>query len=435
MTTATPKLELAPDRPLESIPGPALDRLRKAARAGEVSEVSVWWVGGGVRDHLLARSGQELDLDLVVVGDLDRFAGALAASLGAPAVSRSLFLTRELRLPGNRAPRVDVVRARRERYPAPAVLPEVEPATLEEDLVRRDFTVNSLAIPLHPEFGGHVVDVSGGLQDLTARRLRVHHARSFEDDPTRIFRAIDFASRLGFELDAGTEALLRAALTNGAVARLSATRLRSAMLRCFGRSGTAAESWSRAERLGALAAIHPSLRCDATVADRIRVDLRQRQFEVRDRERESLEALEAGWLELTFDASFAEREALAARLGLEGPARERLLTGIDRLRTVLDRFPSRPSAVHRALRGMSGIELAMLAARGAAEAEWVRREAEEMRPFRLGIDGASLIDRGVSAGPAIGIALERTRDARLDGEVGADEELGFALSAAREVST
>jgi len=144
----------------------------------------VYLVGGAVRDLLLGRG--RADIDLVVEGD----AAVLASELEADVISHERFGTAKVRLDGHD---VDIATARSEAYPHPGALPVVEPATLAEDLRRRDFTINAMAIPLRGE--PRLIDPHGGQADLAAKLLRVLHPRSFEDDPTRAIRAARSPSR------------------------------------------------------------------------------------------------------------------------------------------------------------------------------------------------------------------------------------------------
>ena len=169
----------------------------------------MYLVGGAVRDLLLG--GRPLDLDLVVEGD----AAAFAASLGGELKVHDRFGTSTVTLDGFS---YDIARARRETYAHPGALPDVAPAPLAEDLERRDFTVNTLALALAGDRAGELHSVPPALEDLDARRLRVLHDQSFIDDPTRLFRLVRYATRLGFEIEPHTRALAERAIAGGALA-------------------------------------------------------------------------------------------------------------------------------------------------------------------------------------------------------------------------
>src|SRR5918996_3238928 len=174
---------------------PGVDALREIAE-----RVPAYLVGGAVRDLLLGLEAG--DLDVVIEGDPE----ALAQLPGFELERDALFLTGRLRLDDLH---IDVARARAETYPRPGALPEVQPASITEDLARRDFTVNAMAFPLGGD--GELLDPHGGLDDLRSGLLRVLHDRSFIDDPTRALRAARYAARFGFELEPETERLLREA--------------------------------------------------------------------------------------------------------------------------------------------------------------------------------------------------------------------------------
>lgn len=388
---------------------------------------TVWWVGGGVRD--LLRGEGNLDLDLVVEGDMDAFLDAFVARSGGAVVSRSRFLTARLRLAGER---LDVARARQERYPAPGALPVVAEGTVLDDLGRRDFSVNAMAISVAPELGARFLDPHDGRRDLVARQLRILHPGSFEDDPTRILRAIDFAARFGFALEPGTEAEARSILAAGGLLRLSPRRRGAALERMLGRPRTAVLALDLAQELGALHAIDTGLRWDAETRFRLIRSLSALEREsgaaaaatncflltvliLAENDDLKLPARLAGSLSLhrgsaTIVAELRERSAEAMRLGPR----------------------SRASHAHRCLRSLHEVELARLAALREDLESWVRRENETMRPLRLTISGDDLRRRGVVEGPHLGRALLRTLDARLDGEIAATGELAFALAVASE---
>ncbi len=279
----------------------------------------------------------------------------------------------------------DIARARTEVYPAPGVLPEVRPATVSEDLVRRDFTVNALAIALGGERAGELVAAPGALKDLKARQLRVLHERSFIDDPTRLVRLARYATRLGFAIEPKTERLAREALAAGALSTLSRDRL-DAALRLLAREQDPAGALELLAGLGAplLSDFDPAL------------------------VRRTLELLPV-------DGSRDEAVLLAA---LEPARGAQLADALANAR--------RPSEIVAAV-GTSEPELVALAgARGPAEQAW--EWLEQLRGVRLEIDGDDLLAAGVKEGPAIGRGLRAALAAKLDGAVaGREQELAEAL--------
>ncbi len=171
--------------------------------------VNAYLVGGPVRDLLLKRP--TLDLDIVVEGNASRLVEAFAAQHpGAKLQVYQAFKTATVHLPDGRL--VDFATARQEKYVRPGAFPAVVPSDMKHDLFRRDFTINAMAVHITPDHWGKMVDPYGGYADLKAKKIRVLHAQSFIDDPTRIVRAARFKARLGFTMEQGTIKLLKAAV-------------------------------------------------------------------------------------------------------------------------------------------------------------------------------------------------------------------------------
>jgi tRNA nucleotidyltransferase (CCA-adding enzyme) len=202
------------------VPSQARPLLRRVAgKAGELG-LPLFAVGGCVRDWLLGRP--TLDVDLVVEGDPQPLAEWASGAFGARAESFGQFGTWRLLKAGWR---LDFARARREVYPRPAALPLVAPAPISEDLLRRDFTINALALPLGPQNEGALLDPAAGLADLRGRVLRALHEGSFRDDPTRVYRAARFVSRLHLKPAPGLWTMARESLRHGWPRLLSRARL------------------------------------------------------------------------------------------------------------------------------------------------------------------------------------------------------------------
>lgn len=373
-------------------------------------------VGGAVRD--LLRGQVPLDLDVCVDGEAGGIAQAVAERLGGEVEQHDRFGTATLVAPGVR---VDFARTRRERYEAPGALPEVEPAPLEDDLRRRDFTVNAMAASLAPDSLGELVDPLGGREDLEARVIRVLHERSFADDPTRLLRAVRYEARLDAGMDAHTEELAQAAVADGALGTVSGNRLRVELVLLLEEH----EMPSALERvcgLGIDRGLFPSLLCDPERAASTALAAAETGA---DRALAVLAALIAPdadalhpWLDrLGFTRSERERVARAA---LAGPQLAHRLT-----REMSD------SEVHALLRNEPDEALALALAWGAP-GEPVLRFAATLRDARLEVTGADLLAAGVPQSPALGRALDETLRRKLDGDVsGRDAELALAVELAQ----
>ncbi|MBU0607945.1 MAG: hypothetical protein KKI08_08650 [Armatimonadetes bacterium] len=199
--------------------------LAEIGRLAAEMRLPAYLVGGPVRDALLGRPS--LDVDVCVEGDAARLAERLAERLQGRLTSHERFGTAVVESAGWH---VDVATARRETYPRPGALPVVEPAGLEEDLRRRDFAYNAMALRLDRDLG-LLCDPLGGLDDLQAGRTRGLHERTFVDDPTRIIRAARYAVRFGFPLEPMTRGWLTEAVAGGALQTVTGQRIWSELSR------------------------------------------------------------------------------------------------------------------------------------------------------------------------------------------------------------
>ena len=194
-----PLIRPTPSGLSRALPPDALALLDAACDAATELGVELWAVGGAIRD--LAAGIEPAELDLACGESSATLAAATAARLRngggeTPIVHREpRFATARIELSGRR---IDLAELRSERYARPGALPEVRPgATIEEDLGRRDFSVNAVALGVAGPRRGELLDPFGGLEDLAARRLRALHAGSFRDDATRLWRGARYAAALG----------------------------------------------------------------------------------------------------------------------------------------------------------------------------------------------------------------------------------------------
>ena len=202
------------------LPQRLLDLLSESGLAAEKLGYKIYLVGGMVRDLLLHRDNT--DLDLVVEGDGIRFAEEFARTHGCQVAAHTRFGTARIIFPDRF--KLDVATARTESYHAPAALPMVQGGILRQDLYRRDFTINTLAVDLSPGNFGALVDYFGGWDDVHQGVVRVLHSLSFIDDPTRTLRAIRFATRFNFQISPDTKRLLTGAVDSRILEKLSGKR-------------------------------------------------------------------------------------------------------------------------------------------------------------------------------------------------------------------
>ncbi len=421
---------------LAAVPPGLRSLVARLSAAGEELGLGVHLVGGPVRDLLLGRP--LLDVDLLVEGGTDgagepalRLAKA-ALGMGERSVAHARFGTVSVHAP---AGVVDLARARAERYAEDGALPTVRPGTLEEDLGRRDFSVNALAVPLNRvarRGRPALVDLVGGRRDLVARTLRILHPRSFHDDPTRALRAARFAARLGFRLERASAAALWAARAAGAFDAVSGGRFRAELERSFAdRSSDPGRLLRRLADWGVLDALVPGLGVPASAARALR-----RLGELLGEPPPGLAAdpLLAGLLVWLAPLPRARRRRTLLRLALTGRPAARV-EAFPALARRLERGLRRPAgrgADDARLRALPAEELLALAASApAAVRRRVLRHAGEDRALSLSLDGDDLLALGF-AGPALGRALAALRRASLDGRIaGRAEALAFVQGLAR----
>ena len=402
----------------------ALPRLAPVIEAiaslGDRTE-GVYLVGGTVRDVLLGEPG--FDLDVAVEGDAIAFGRPLARALGGSIRTHDKFGTATIAFGDGE--HLDLVTTRTEFYDAPAALPTVERATLREDLSRRDFTLNAMAVSLAADELGRLVDPFGGRRDLETRTLRVLHNLSFLDDPTRIFRAIRYESRYGLRLEAHSERLARGCIEMGLVRDLSSARLRDE-LQALLEEGQAGRAILRLGELGADRAIHPHLRADEQAAQ-----LFGRLAELRAELRVEVPVWRLGLAAL---ARVLPADELVTWLdGLKVRRRDaQLVAGAV---TVAHRIVERVSsgsltpAELRALADPYAPDAPLLAL-ALADLHELRDYFGRLRDLRLEIGGAELAELGVAESPRVGEILSELRRRKLNGELNGRES---ELAAAREL--
>ncbi|RKY31933.1 MAG: hypothetical protein DRP74_03760 [Candidatus Omnitrophota bacterium] len=196
-----------------------------AGRVALLNKTRAYLVGGCVRDLILG--AKNFDLDIVVENNGIKFAQRLADFMEAKLTLHKKFATATLKFNDHK---VDIATARSENYPAPASLPEIEPGSLKDDLARRDFTINAMAINITGKDFAGFVDFFAGRKDLLHKKIRVMHNLSFIDDPTRILRAIRFEQRLGFEIETNTLKCLKEAARKRMLEKVSKHRLRDELI-------------------------------------------------------------------------------------------------------------------------------------------------------------------------------------------------------------
>jgi tRNA nucleotidyltransferase (CCA-adding enzyme) len=451
--------------------------LGRAASVAADRGCGLWLIGGAVRD-LLRGVALDRDIDLAVEGDAVALAAALAEALGGRVLaSHSAFGTATLIIPRTDAKTgkltLDLAGTRVEEYPQPAALPVVRPASIAEDLSRRDFSVNAIAVALLAAGGslraGALLDPFGGRADLAARRLRLLYPASLRDDPTRLLRGLRLASRLDLHPDEATSAQIAEALERGYLGLLTPERVLGEL--CLALDEPQPDAvLALADTWGATPQIAPSLAWSEAMAARF---VRSREASVwiakdadagERHEHEAAKGAKGVWIAkdadagerheheaakgakvevevgrlsaisyrlsaihaglLCYDLSAADLAGLAGRYPLPAPF-ARLLQEIPVAREIAPRLSAnmRPSQIDLLLRSLSEAIISVLhyAERGPTS-QIAARYLREIRPARAPLDGRDMQRLGVAPGPMIGRLLNDLRAAQLDGEVTTREQ-------------
>jgi tRNA nucleotidyltransferase (CCA-adding enzyme) len=385
------------------------DASMQAATLTDAKVQGLYLVGGQVRDLLLERP--VLDIDLMIAGDVRAFARAMAARLGGEVHAATVFGTVKLKSPTINA---DVAMARREYYPSPGALPVVEPGDPREDLSRRDFTVNAMAVDLWPGRFGTLIDLFGGMRDITMKRLRFLHEKSFQDDPTRILRGLRYEARFGFQFEARTAE--RLAHDAQYLEHVTGARVRAELEKIL-REPSRAIALANAEERGVLAAVHPALRVPKRITDAM---------------------AQSGGTSVLFyvaliGAGLTEEESGAVVARLEPPREwnELLFAGpkLRQLVRLLESPDLKPSEIVDILSPypMDAVRAQLALAPATLQRDRMSAYVERLSQVQPESNGDDLLAAGVPQGPLVGALLEELRRARLDGALKTkDEELAFA---------
>ena len=385
-----------------------LNTLSLVAGASGQRGAEPYLVGGTVRDLLLG--GQPADLDLSVVGGAPGFVDILANELNAEVVARSQFGTSKLRIDDTV---IDLATARKESYAYPGALPTVSPGSIQEDLARRDFSINAMAVSLSSRTWGDLLDPFNGQRDLRDGLIRVLHPESFVDDATRILRAIRYAQRLGFRLESTTEVLIGRDLTY--LDRIKGDRVRRELERVFCEQRVAS-ILEAARELGVLSAIYPPL----TVDDSMLAKLQQVATAPANGRALLVVSL------LAFSLPTGDEPGLIARLNMDTRWAKMVRDTVS-IRDAFDKLSSpsvRPSQLYHLLDGLDAVAIRGCAI--ATEEPLIAQRLElyqaELWHVKPHLNGDDLMALGVPRGPMVGRLLDEILTARLDGVLGSVEE-------------
>ena len=400
------------DRLEERLGGAAFSVLRSISRTASRLGVEVYVVGGTVRDALTDES--PVDVDIMASRETERLVESIVGQGSASVRKASEFGTWSLTVQDIE---LDLSTARRETYRRPGALPTVFPGTIDDDLARRDFTINAMAISLNGDSWGDLLDPHGGVKDLEGGLIRVLHDRSFIDDATRVLRAIRYACRRDSQLEARTSELLEQGLPY--LSAISPDRVRREIERIFNEPRST-KMVDLAGRLGVLTAVHPALRVDSKSL--LAIDAAP------EADAQRAELLLGSIVQSIGDDDV---DSVVERLNLNAEWAWIVRDVVEvhgRTEDLMDENIAK-SRVYRLLHGLNGaaIESCAMAETDPKVAARLRLYLDELRHVRTSLDGNNLIALGVPQGPVLGQMLDKLLDAKLDGLVeSAEDECGLA---------
>jgi tRNA nucleotidyltransferase (CCA-adding enzyme) len=389
----------------EQLPAEIIDFIKKAGDAAEKQQQRLYLVGGVVRDLLLER--RNIDLDMVAEGDAIKLAQEIADINHGTVITHPRFGTAKLKW-GKRS--ADFASARSETYLRPGALPTVRAGTIRDDLARRDFSINAMAIELNPRRYGELIDPFGGIKDLDKKLVCVLHDKSFTDDATRIWRALRYEQRLDFKIEPVTLLLIKRDLNM--LKTISGDRIRHE-LELVLKEEMPEKALQRADELGALAKLHPALQGDdwlletfAAAREQIKTDEPQPQlylsllcYRLTARELEQL----IKYLRLPKATAQVLRDTLA----IKDKTKELATPGLA------------PSVIYDLLHGyhLTAYTANSIGAGSETAAEHIELYLNVLKNVKPALTGEDLVKLGVPKGPKIKEVLLKLREARLDGKI------------------
>jgi tRNA nucleotidyltransferase (CCA-adding enzyme) len=427
----------------KALPPSRLALLNLIGEYASAQKTAIYIVGGFVRDLLLDRPS--LDFDFVVESDALQFAHALAQKYGGRVVTHKRFNTakwliknihnRLLPSPDEKTESrdslpdsLDFISARTEFYDHPTALPTVERSGIKLDLHRRDFTINTLALRLDGHHYGELYDFWGGLQDLDKKLVRVLHSLSFVDDPTRLLRAVRFEQRFQFKIEKRTLELMGEA--RELLHQLSGERIRHEFDLIFNELDLF-PIMRRLQQLDLLSQIHPDLKWTSEHELAFSKVYNYTQYSVWNLPRlvgNTPVRNVLAYLVWLADLENGSGREICQRLRLPRNVCETLSKIIDAIGNINSLRNLNPSQLTRVLEKIPlyGVFALFCVCTDENLRQKINDYAVKWRMLTPGIDGDTLLDRGIPPGPEYARILSRVRDAWLDGNITKhDEELAL----------
>jgi len=388
----------------EYLPREMLKLVRDAGEKANKLGQELYLVGGVVRDMFLRRAN--FDLDLVVEGDAIKLAQELIKGSQAKLTVHSRFGTAKISYANFN---LDLATARRETYRRPGALPTVQPGRLTDDLCRRDFSINAMALCLTPQRFGELIDLYNGRDDLNQQLIRILHLNSFIDDATRILRALRYEQRLNFELETKTAELLRHDIDM--LDTISGDRIRHE-LELILKENYPERVLKRAEELGILNKLHPSLKGNGWLSERF-------DYARRLHKQTSLSPLYLCLL--IYNLSDTENEQFLSRFNFPKRLAQTMRHTLQLKASLhnLDSPQLKPSDIYQLLRSYTtqAIQANALASQSSIVTRNLQLYLAKLRYIKPLLNGDDLKRMGISTGPQLGQLLDVLHKARLNNEV------------------
>lgn len=403
---------------LEKLPVEIKKIISLAADVSRQTRMPAYLVGGFLRDLILGV--KNFDLDITVEGSGISFAGKLAERLKSGIIIHERFGTATLILKGGL--KVDIATTRKERYPCSASLPVVSSGSLSEDLMRRDFTINAMAVSVACGQGYRLIDPFGGKDDLTAGRIRVLHDLSFKDDPTRVLRAIRFSQRYNFKIEPLTLRLLKQAISSGLLHKPNAHRMRDDLILML-KEDNPAKQIKRLYAIAGLSFISKKLKPAKPTYDLFKAIGKEASWFAKNfPSRRQLDIWLIYFAALLKPLGLAEIKKITRRLGLRKGEEKRIISYCqmsEKLISCLSKEAVRPSQIFSLLEPLSYETIILLAA--TSPNHYLKRHIadflEVYNGMRLYVSGNDLHGLGVLPGPEYQKIFSRVLTAKLNGKV------------------
>ena len=389
-----------------------------APRVASETGMPAYLVGGCVRDLILAV--KNLDLDIAVEGDGIVFARNLAQKIESKLIIHERFKTATLIL--SDGSKVDIATTRQEKYLHPAALPVVSPGSLKEDLKRRDFTINAMALSLDKDKKQKIIDLFGAQADLVSGKIRILHDLSFKDDPTRILRAVRFSRRFNFEIEPETLRLLKEAIRDGLLDKVSPHRMRDELILILKEQNPSGPIKQLGD-LGALSFVNPKFKIGKSVLSLFESIAKELTWFVKNfPERRQLDSWLIYFTALLAPLTLTRIKAVICRLGLRKGEEKRMISyyqGRRKLITCLSKKQVAPERIFSLLEPLSYETIILLGATSGNKnfKKHLVDFFEIYNGMRLCVSGHDLGGLGVLPGPEYQKIFAKVLAAKLNGQV------------------